>query len=175
MGNLQKSEQNMVTFRSYQNDDRAWVTDVNSRFYQSFHGFDATFADAVRAALDLLEGQMVDVNSNYLIAEAANHPIGSIFFSSELPAVGRIRLFYLEEAYRRQGLGRRLLRDILDDARIKEFKTVRVSTFDRHPEACRLYESFGFELVKKSRSEVFGQVMQQLDYELQLDGATARG
>ena len=99
-----------------------------------------------------------------------NRPVGCVFFSAETPAVGRIRLFYLEQAYRRQGIGMRLLRDILTDARKNGFKAVRVSTFDRHSEACRLYEYFGFEVLNISRSEAFGKAMQQIDYELLLDG-----
>ncbi|MEP3296569.1 MAG: GNAT family N-acetyltransferase [Pseudoruegeria sp.] len=160
----------MVTFRSYQSDDRAWVKESNSWFYQNFHDFDATFTVAVSAALEFLEGQMSKPTSNYLIVEAANRPVGCIFFNAETPTVGRIRLFYLEQAYRGQGIGMRLLRNILTDARKNGFKAVRVSTFDRHPEACRLYEFFGFEVLNINRSEAFGQVMQQIDYELLLAG-----
>jgi GNAT superfamily N-acetyltransferase len=89
----------------------------NLRFYRTFHDFDATFADAMNAALDLLEAQLSDVTSTYLIAESSQGPAGCIFFSSETSTAGRIRLFYLEQAYRGQGIGARLLRRVLTKAR----------------------------------------------------------
>ena len=128
----------MVAFRPFRTSDRPWVTEANVRFYQTVHDFDASFADAVRDALDLLESQNSEPASNYVIAEASNTPVGCIFLSLEAPAVERI------------------------------LHTVSVSTFDRHPEACRLYEAFGFELLAKSRTLAFGHVMQQLDYALSL-------
>ena len=163
-------ERNLVTFRSYRTDDREWVMKSNLRFYRTFHDFDATFADALSAALDLLEAQLSNATSTYLIAESLQGPAGCIFFSSEMSTAGRIRLFYLEQAYRGQGIGARLLHDVLTKARKENFKLVRVSTFDRHPEACRLYESFGFAALTTSRSKAFGQVMRQVDYELSLSG-----
>ncbi|MCG7625104.1 GNAT family N-acetyltransferase [Epibacterium sp. Ofav1-8] len=140
------------------------------RFYRTFHNFDSTFVYAVSAALDLVEGQMSKVRKFYLIAECGGQPVGCIFLSAETSTVSRIRLFYLDEAYRGRGTGKRLLSAVVTAAREKEFKSVRVSTFDRHPEACGLYESAGFEAVRTVRSMAFGQDMQQVDYELLLAG-----
>lgn len=82
----------------------------NLRFYRTYHDFDATFADdAMCAALDLLEAQLSDATSTYVIAESLQSPAGCIFFSSETSTAGRIRLFYLEQAYRGRGIGARLL------------------------------------------------------------------
>lgn len=156
----------MITYRPYQHSDRDWVTLVNSHFYQRSHGFDATFLDALNAALDLLEKQISESTSTYLIAEAAKGPVGCIFLSAEPQNAARIRLFYLEEAYRGQGVGAHLLRLVLNVARENQLTKVHVSTFDRHHEACRLYESFGFRPCVKSPAEAFGQVMRQIDYEL---------
>ena len=166
----QDNRHSSIAIRSYQGTDRIWVEDANVRFYRAFHDFDSTFADAVSAALDLLEGQMSDARSLYLIAESGRQPVGCIFLSAETSTVSRIRLFYLEEAYRGRGTGKRLLSAVVTAAREKAFETVRVSTFDRHPEACRLYESFGFEAVSTARSKAFGKDMRQVDYELLLVG-----
>ena len=156
----------MVTFRAFQSSDRAWVRNANLRFYQTVHGFDASFARTVDDALDVLESQMSDAASAYLMAESLIGPVGCIFLSREAPGIGRIRLFYFDDAYRRQGTGRRLLQRVLVHAKEQNLNAVRVSTFDRHPEACGLYESMGFELRTKCSTEAFGQTMQQVDYEL---------
>lgn len=145
------------------------MADANLRFYREEHGFDASFAGAVNAALDLLESRISQASSRYLVVVSGERPVGCIFLSAEAPAVARIRLFYLDEAHRRQGIGKRLLRTVLNAARENEIKTIRVSTFDRHFEACRLYESFGFEPTGTTALTAFGQVMKQVDYELLLE------
>ncbi|MBZ8119881.1 GNAT family N-acetyltransferase [Roseovarius sp. LXJ103] len=168
---VRKNWENLITLRVYQSEDRTWVEESNVRFYRAVHNFDATFAVAVNSALDLLERQKSLVDSLYLVAEAEKQPVGCIFLCAETPAAGRIRLFYLEEEYRGRGIGLRLLRTVVSAAKDMKLKTVRVSTFDRHPEACRLYETFGFESVKTAPSTDFSQVMKQVDYELLLGGS----
>ncbi|SLN36595.1 Acetyltransferase (GNAT) family protein [Roseovarius albus] len=162
----------MVTFRPYQRSDRPWVLKANSHFYQSFHNFDVIFTNAVDAALDVLEDKISNPESNYLITESTARPVGCIFFSSETATVGRIRLFFIEHAHRGQGIGSRMLRNVLANAGLNGIETVVVSTFDRHPEACRLYESFGFEVANRFWSTAFGQTMQQLDYQISLDSTS---
>ena len=57
------------------------------------------------------------------------------------PRVGRVRHLYVLRAYRRRGVGRRLVGAVLEVAR-GPFATLRLSTED--PAAARLYESLGF-------------------------------
>jgi GNAT superfamily N-acetyltransferase len=157
-----------VTFRTYQRSDRAWVIRENLRFYSSVHGFDASFADALMAALEHLETQLGHPTSTYLIAENPTEPIGCIFLSADNHGTTRIRLFYLVEERRGKGFGAMLLSHVIARARDSSFNAIRVSTFDGHPEACRLYETFGFAVVSTIPSNAFGLVMRQLDYELTL-------
>lgn len=159
----------MVTIRPYRSADRPWIADTHVRFYQTVHNFDRGFADVVDAALALLERQKSEATSFYQIMEAEKQRVGCLFLSADAPAIGRVRLFYLDAAYRRRGLGKRLLRGALAAAKDNSLRAIRVSTFDRHPEACRLYEAFGFELVKTAPSQAFGQDLTQVDYELWFD------
>jgi N-acetylglutamate synthase-like GNAT family acetyltransferase len=149
---------------------------MNIRFYRTVHSFDASFAAVVGAALDLLEEQLTGDASTYLIAETSEGSIGCIFLSKDAEGIGRIRLFYLNQAHRGKGIGAQMLHMVLDSARESGLQRVHVSTFDRHPEACRLYTSFEFKQVAVTSAEAFGQDMQQLDYELMLeDGEGHRG
>lgn len=158
----------LVTFRSFRNEDRAWVLETHVRFYRTAHGFNSSFRDAVAAALDLLEAQMPAAASQYVIAEAEEGRVGCVFLSADGAQAGRVRLFYLEDAYRGRGIGRRLLKHVVAAAEAAKLSTVRVSTFDRHPEACRLYERYGFRAVGRTPTEAFGQFMTQVDYELRV-------
>jgi GNAT superfamily N-acetyltransferase len=55
--------------------------------------------------------------------------------------VGRVRHLYVMEAYRRHGIGRRLLSDVVAAAR-GPFNRLRLRTVN--PEAARFYEAMGF-------------------------------
>lgn len=163
---ITKGPQGLVTFRRYQSDDRAWIEESIAHFYRHVHHYDTTFHDALATALDLLERRQSVDGSGYFVAEIGNRPVGCIFLSADGPDAGRIRLFYVEEAHRGRAIGGGLLRNVLTAAKEKNLATLRVSTFDRHWEACRLYEAFGFKQVKREPTRAFGLVMTQMDYEL---------
>ena len=57
------------------------------------------------------------------------------------PTVGRVRHLYILTAYRRLGIGRRIVEEIIEAARVR-FERRRLST--SNPEAARLYERLGF-------------------------------
>lgn len=158
----------MVTLRPYDRADRDWVQRANLLFYQRVHGFDASFAEVLAGVLDLLDTKRTETASTYLIAQSAKGPAGSIFLSREGPSEGRIRLFFLDEAQRGRGIGAGMLRAVLAQARRNNLSRIKVSTFDRHPEACQLYDAFGFEETAVTPTKAFGQEMRQLDFELTL-------
>ena len=57
------------------------------------------------------------------------------------PTVGRVRHLYVLTAYRRLGIGRRIVEEIIEAARGR-FERLRLSA--SNPEAARLYERLGF-------------------------------
>ncbi|MEM6587511.1 MAG: GNAT family N-acetyltransferase [Pseudomonadota bacterium] len=158
----------MIAIRQYHTRDRSWVEETNLRFYQTAHGFDGSFCKTVKDVLNTLEKQVSHPGVCYLVAEAEKQPIGCIFLSADNPDIGRIRLFYVDAPYRGQGIGGRLLRDVVTASEEYGYGCLRVSTFDRHPEACRLYERFGFTLLRTTPLNAFGQTMKQIDYALEL-------
>lgn len=160
----------MVTFRDYTKADRDWVFAVNTRHYREVEGFDESFTDAVTAALDHLEASGLESPNKYLVAEDRGKPIGCVFFEAHPDHTGRIRLFYLDQAYRGQGVGRRTVEVLIDHARTQSVERLLVSTFDKHDTACRLYAAMGFEATRNPVGQYFGQEMAQVDFELGLRG-----
>ncbi|MFK7765454.1 MAG: GNAT family N-acetyltransferase [Roseobacter sp.] len=156
----------MVTFRPYIPEDRAWVIATNLHFYRTAHDFDASFSDALVTALDHLDTERAETTSTYLIAEAQEGTVGCIFLSAESESIGRIRLFFLAEGFRGRGIGRQALQMALTEGRKSGLKLIRVSTFDCHPEACRLYSLLGFTQIAATPLSAFGRNMRQLDFEL---------
>ena len=161
-----------VTVREFRTADREWVATANIRHYTEVEAFDASFAQAVDSALDMLLAVRNDEGSKFLIAERkdVSAPAGCIFFSAETPETGRTRLFYLDEALRGRGIGKHLLDQVLNHACRHGFKHIRVSTFDRHEAACHLYRIAGFRGIERDSAVAFGQNMRQIDFELDLTG-----
>ncbi len=163
-----QSDTETITLRRYQLKDRAWVEGANRQHYRDREGFNETFDPALSDALDWIDESIELNTSDYTIAEFNGCPMGCIFLSAESIDAGRIRLFYLDEAFRGRGIGRRLLLTTLEQARVIGFEKVRVSTFDLHREACALYESAGFAATVQPASGRFGKRMRQIDFEIQL-------
>lgn len=153
-----------VEFRTYRLSDRKWVTAVNIRHYRDIEGFNGQFESVVNETLDLLERQRHDTTSYFLIAVVDENPVGCIFLSAETPETGRVRLFYLDTSHRGTGIARKMLERIIEAASTVGFSEIRVSTFDRHHAACRLYISFGFQSSVHGPKYAFGQVMRQIDF-----------
>jgi GNAT superfamily N-acetyltransferase len=154
-------------FRDYRPTDREWVMSANVCHYERIEGFDPSFTVAVSKALDLLEERLDDATSKFLIVEAGetHHPVGCVFFAAESPAIGRLRLFYLERPYRGLGIGKRMIGLLVEHAREQGFERILVSTFDRHEAACRLYRVLGFRAQTREPAIAFGQQMRQTDFE----------
>lgn len=157
-----------IGFRPYAPADRAWVRRVNLRQYREVEGFDAGFDAALDASLARIEAQRTGGRVAFLIAEAAGQPVGTLFLCRESDESARIRLFYLDEAWRGRGVGRRMLDQAISAARGHGYAQICVSTFTRHGAACRLYHARGFQGVVHPPAEVFGQCLVQVDYHLWL-------
>ena len=159
-----------VMFRDYAAPDRPWVAREHVRHYTMVEGFDPSFGEAVRGALDLIDAGREDPTGKFLIVEAAGtrRPVGCVFLMVEPPASGRLRLFYLDEAYRGRGIGKDMLDAMIAHAAANGLERIRVSTFDRHLAACRLYRAAGFTQRVGKPSVAFGQELRQVDFEKDL-------
>ena len=153
--------------RPYRGSDRDWVIASHVDHYIAQEGFSADFAAAVVGALDSLEARRGERGSDYRIAEREGRRLGCLFLAPDAPDAGRLRLFFLSQECRGRGLGRRMLRSVLDDAKASGLRRVRVSTYDRHEAACRLYRSLGFRMESEADVRAFGLQMRQLDFEIE--------
>lgn len=158
----------MVTLRRYRVADRDWVITANAQHYQENEGFSSDFRCVVADAINQLETQLDDGRSHFVIAEANGCRVGCVFFSPESASTGRIRLFYLDQAYRGYRVGKRMLNQVIRTAKSNGFDKACVSTFDRHQQACRLYASLGFHGSVSEQILAFGQFMRRIDLELNL-------
>ena len=91
--------------------------------------------------LDALTGE----NAIFLVAEAEGRIAGycGMYCAAE---EGEITNVAVEAAYRRSGIGTKLMESLLTEAKDAGIKTVILEVRSSNGDAIRLYEKFGFEL-----------------------------
>ena len=70
---------------------------------------------------------------------------------------GRVRLFLLARELRGQGLGRRLLDELLAEARAAGYERLTLSTFSDLRAAAHLYREAGFRVVREETTPRWGR------------------
>ena len=94
--------------------------------------------------------------------------VGSLALVLECPRVGNVDWFVLDAALRGRGLGRRLLSDLVADARARWMEKLKVETFSRLTVAARLYRAAGFSVVWQREMDWHGERVVHQIYELAL-------
>jgi GNAT superfamily N-acetyltransferase len=79
-----------------------------------------------------------------LLAVESGEAAGCIALKQLEPGICELKRLYVRPAFRRTGLGRRLVQQIIEEARSIGYSTMRLDSLDRLEPAIRLYESLGF-------------------------------
>ncbi|KAF2331129.1 GNAT family N-acetyltransferase [Flavobacterium ginsenosidimutans] len=87
----------------------------------------------------------------YLIAENENEGLGFISFHTQnllhhCGLVGEIQEFFIHQKYRGQGVGRKLVDEILKYSEQNNLKSIEVTTNKKRIENVAIYENLGFTL-----------------------------
>lgn len=150
--------------------DRAWIAAAHSLHYREVEGFDASFDDAIAAALYDIHARLGrDRTFGLVLWDAGGTRHGSIF-ACDMGLAARLRLFLLEQCLHGRGLGRAMLEAALAGAGAAGVRSVEVSTFDAHAAACGLYRRAGFAEVARTPCTAFGRRMVQVEFRRVLEG-----
>jgi putative acetyltransferase len=125
------------------NDDGAAVREIVFSVLEEY---------GLEPAIETTDADLVDIEASYVRAGGAFEVVerrdGRIVGSVGLMPLDRrrveLRKMYLAPSARGRGLGKRLLRRMLDRARALGFDEVRLETHSVLQEAIRLYEAHGF-------------------------------
>lgn len=161
----------MITVRPLAPGDAGWVLERHAVHYARVEGFDRTFEATVAAVLaDFLRDADPATDRGW-IARAGGRRAGSIFAMRLDAHRLQLRLFYVEPARRRQGVGQALLDALLGHAAACGFAAVRLWTHAEHRAACRLYARNGFVRLSSRPVRSFGRDLTEETWEKPLASA----
>ena len=155
--------------RALREGDVQAIADLHRRVYGAEYGRNEDFVSAVRRGLEKAhrDGWPHQKGAVWLV-ERRGRLVGSLALTDEGDGTGRVRWFVLEAALRGQGLGRRLIAELLDEARSAEMRKLVLETFSALTAAARIYRAAGFELRWSREREDWGPPVTYQGYDLEL-------
>jgi ribosomal protein S18 acetylase RimI-like enzyme len=126
--------------------------------YPPEYGLDSHFVDHVRASVKAAaERGFRRDNDRVWIVEHAGRHAGSLALTDEGEGFGAVRWFVLDRALRGRGLGRRLVGELIADARALGYGGLWLETFSDLRAAAAIYRSHGFEVVSSVTGPRWGR------------------
>ncbi|MGI8552411.1 MAG: GNAT family N-acetyltransferase [Dehalococcoidia bacterium] len=152
--------------------DLGSVVRMHRLLYGREEGLDTTFEAYVALALAefALARDREGEQAGWLwLAELDEQPVGSVGLVRFSASEAQLRWFLISPAARGQGLGRRLLREVLDRARATGYQSVFLWTYRGLDAAAHLYQEAGFRLSETRETHQWGrEVVIEQRYDLQL-------
>jgi DNA-binding MarR family transcriptional regulator/GNAT superfamily N-acetyltransferase len=153
----EESRREPYAIRPLKVGDIGWITHRQGILYSQEYGWDATYEALVA---EILAGFVKNFDSNMergWVAERAGGTIGSVFLVRASADTAKLRLLYVEPTARGLGVGKHLVQECIDFARMKGYKTLTLWTNDVLVSARRIYQAAGFQLTKEEHHHSFGK------------------
>jgi GNAT superfamily N-acetyltransferase len=131
---------------------------LHGRLYADEYGLDSSMeafvgSSVVRAAL---RGWPQEQGGVWAV-ESGGRLAGCVGYTDEGDATACLRWFVLERQLRSQGLGRRLIAELIEEVRSAGFARIRLETFSELRAAARIYREHGFEVVESETGPRWGR------------------
>lgn len=145
--------------RSWRAGDAEAIVELHRRIYPPGYGVDETFVDDIAVTLADLSacGWPDRPGDGAWLVDREGEFGGSLVLSDEGAGEGRVRLFLLEPELRGQGLGRRMLGELLGAARDAGYERLTLATFSDLRAAAHLYREAGFRVVREEHAPRWGR------------------
>ncbi|WP_298161401.1 helix-turn-helix domain-containing GNAT family N-acetyltransferase [Brevundimonas sp.] len=146
-----------LVLRQPREGDLGWIVHRQAVLYAQEYGWTAEYEGLVARILgDYAEG--ADPRSEAAwIAELDGDVVGSVFLmKGDDPAVGKLRLLYVEPHTRGQGVGRTLVDACIQRARAVGYQRLELWTNSVLTAARHIYQGAGFVLVRTEPHHSFG-------------------
>jgi len=145
------------------------IVALHDRVYSTEYGFDARFVASVAWGVEAAVARgWPDTGGAVWLVQRGTELEGSLGLIAEGNGVGRVRWFVLAPAIRGRGLGRRLLAELLNEARAAGLQTLELETFSTLTVAAQIYRQAGFSLQWERATNQWGPPILFQGYALQL-------
>lgn len=145
-------------------DDPERIVAHHAAVYTAEHELDAEFERHVRAAVGAAVARGWPGRSEAVwIAELDGEHAGSLALTDEGAGTAALRWFVLDPALRGQGLGWRLVSELVSSAERLGYRLLVLETFSELHAAARIYRGHGFELRSAETGPRWGR--DQLTYQ----------
>jgi GNAT superfamily N-acetyltransferase len=153
--------------------DLGAIVAQHGRLYPPAYRLDSSFEAHVAASVAQAgrRGFPTEREGIWIVELDGKHA-GSIGLTDEGDGVAAIRWVLLDPPLRGQGLGRRLVAELIDFARDVGYELIWLETFSELTTAARIYGSFGFEVVRAETGPRWGRdELTYQRYELELNSS----
>ncbi len=154
--------------RAHRSGDMGWVVQRHAVLYAHEYGFDEQFEALVASIVAKFIEHADPSHEHCWIAERGGVPVGCVFLVKASKKVGKLRLFLVEPNARGQGIGMRLVDDLLAFARAAGYRKIRLWTQSNLLAARHVYAKAGFFKVDEEPHHSFSQDLVAETWELRL-------
>jgi ribosomal protein S18 acetylase RimI-like enzyme len=148
--------------------DLGYLTYLHGITYAKEYRYDQTFEAYVADGLAEFIRSFSPDKDQIWLAETNDEIIGSIAIVGRSKAKAQLRWFFVHPKYRGIGIGRRLLNEALHFCKERKYRTVFLWTTSELVTAQRLYIRAGFQRTEKKSHEIWGRMITEERYDLDL-------
>ncbi|MER7076527.1 Acetyltransferase (GNAT) family protein [Saccharopolyspora kobensis] len=155
--------------------DLGTVLAMHGSFYAREHSFDERFEAHVAKGLAAFAEALGEARDEpgaepgrLWLAERDGEVVGTVGLTDEGAGTAKLRWFLVSPEVRGSGVGKRLIRALLEYARERDFERILLSTVGQLEAAAHLYLDAGFRCTERRSVRQWGQHLDELDYRLDL-------
>ena len=145
----------MIQIKRAENKDKDEIKKLVLTVLEEFHmsGLKTKTEDLAN-----LERYYFSRRGTFLIAVDGEKIVGTVAvenFESKAPNTALLRRFYVDKGYRRQGIGKRLMEEIIKEAKILGYKKIVLGSEHEFKDAHKAYLAAGFTEYKRDEISVY--------------------
>jgi DNA-binding MarR family transcriptional regulator/GNAT superfamily N-acetyltransferase len=165
-----------VVLRAPRVGDYGWIIHRHGVLYAQEYGWNEEFEALVAKITARFVRNFKPGREACWVADKGGRIMGSVFVVEEDAETAKLRMLYVEPEARGEGLGARLVDEVVKFARGVGYRRLILWTNDNLTAARRVYEKAGFRLVSEEPHESFGHTLTGQYWELELrPDATSSG
>jgi GNAT superfamily N-acetyltransferase len=159
-----------ITLRDPKPGDLGFVVHQQAALYAKEYGWDWTFEALIAQIVADFIREFNPAMERCWIAELDGQIVGSAFVVKQSEQVAKLRMLYVHETARGQGLGKRLVDECIEFSKAKRYQTIVLWTNDVLTAARHIYQAAGFTLIDESSHFSFGCQQNGQNWSLDLEG-----